>query len=272
MNQYRNISVPLYYFDVLVKYNHIINQFVTSRNKQLPASSKNQFTLGLNGIVENETVLKNRKLIADQLGFSNDSYVFASQVHGNEVAIVKEVDRGRGAFDRSSYLPDVDAMITNIPGICLVTQAADCVPILFFDPVNNAIGVAHAGWKGTIVKIAAETVYAMQKEFGSKPNEIKVGIGPSIGPCCYEVGDEVVELVHKSFISVEDIIIENKSYSRSVFNLWEANKRALIETGINPANIEIAEMCTKCDNNIFFSARAGDKGRFGAGILIKDKV
>jgi len=208
-------------------------------------------------------------LLADQLGFSNASYVFAVQVHGNSVAVVKQEDRGKGAFDRSSYLGDIDAMVTNLPGICLVTQAADCVPILFFDPINKVIGAAHAGWKGTISKIPSEVVKTMQSEYGSNPSDLIAGIGPSIGPCCYEVGGEVEYLVMSTFGTTDGLIVTNDEKENAIFDLWETNRRVLVEAGVKPENIELSGLCTRCQNNFFFSARAGDKGRFGAGILLK---
>lgn len=262
-------SIPLYHFDILKPFDNLIGHFITTRNQSLPPSISNYFTIGLNGVIENEIVLNYRKRLAEQLGFSAGSYVFASQVHGNLVAIVNEEDKGKGAFDRSSYLCDVDAMVTNQKGICLVTQAADCVPILFFDPVRNVIGAAHAGWKGTVAKIPAEVVKTMIAEFGSNPEDLVVGIGPSIGSCCYEVGDEVVAMVNNVFGSENGLILDNEKFSKPVFDLWEANRRTLVEVGVKIENIEIAGMCSKCNNHLFFSARAGDLGRFGAGIILK---
>lgn len=261
--------IPLYHFDNLKQFDNQIVHFVTTRNESVPTSSKNYFTIGLNGAIDNRIVLNNRKLLAAQVGIANDSYVFAVQVHGNRVAVVNDEDRGKGAFERSEYLSDIDAMVTNRKDICIVTQAADCVPILFFDPVKKVIGAAHAGWKGTVAKIPAEVVKALVTEYGSNPKDIVVGIGPSIGSCCYEVGDEVVALVRNSFDTTEGLILANKKFIKPVFDLWQANYRTLIEAGIEPENIEIANMCTKCNNDIFFSARFGDKGRFGAGIMIK---
>lgn len=261
--------IPLYQFDILKRYENQIVHFVTTRNQLLPHSSKNYFTIGLNGIVENEVVINNRKQIANQLKFPPESYVFAVQVHGNKVAVVEDQDRGKGAFDRSSYLCDVDAMITNRKDICIVTQAADCVPILFFDPVKKVIGAAHAGWKGTVAKIPAEMVKTFVERFESNPADLIVGIGPSIGSCCYEVGEEVVELVNNSFDQTRSLIFRNEKFTKPVFDLWEANRRTLIESGVKSENIELAGICTKCNNDVFFSARAGDKGRFGAGIMLK---
>lgn len=261
--------IPFAQFELLKPFEDNILHFVTTRNDSLPPSNQNYFTIGLNGVVENDIVLNNRKSLAKQMGLQPNSYVFASQVHDNKVAVVKDEDRGKGAFERSNYLCDIDAMVTNRKGICLVTQAADCVPILFYDPIKNAIGVAHAGWKGTVTKIPTEVVTSMVAEFGSNPSNIIVGIGPSIGACCYEVGHEVVEMVEKVFPSATDLIIDNPKFSKPVFDLWKANKHSLIEAGIKPENIEIASFCTKCHNNFFFSARAGDKGRFGGFIMLR---
>lgn len=261
--------IPLYHFDILKPFDSSIEHFVTTRNKTHSQSSCNYFTIGLNGAIGNDIVLDNRKQIAEQLSIPPDSFVFASQVHGNGVFIVHDDDRGKGAFDRSTYLCDVDAMVTNRKGICLVTQAADCVPILFYDPITNAIGAAHAGWKGTVAKIPAEVVKSMIDEFGANPNDLLVGIGPSIGSCCYEVGEEVVSMVNETFGSIDGLILKNEKFIKPVFDLWEANRRTLVEVGVKSEKIEIAGICTKCNNHLFFSARAGDLGRFGAGIMIK---
>lgn len=261
-------SIPFAQFELLKPFEDSIVHFVTTRNETLPPSSQNYFTIGLNGVVENDIVLNNRKFLAEQMGFQPNSYVFASQIHDKKVAIVHDDDKGKGAFERTSYLCDIDAMVTNRKGICLVTQAADCVPILFYDPVRKAIGVAHAGWKGTVAKIPAEVVKTMVAEFGSNSKDILVGIGPSIGSCCYEVGNEVVELVKESFGNAEELILNNDKFFKPVFDLWKANKNSLIDAGVSEKNIEIASLCTKCHNNFFFSARAGDKGRFGGFIML----
>ncbi len=261
--------IPYAQFEGLNAFQNKILHFVTTRNSELPPSTENNFTIGLNGTIENEIVLGNRKQLAEQFGFSPDSYVFASQVHGNRIAIVRDEDRGKGAFERSAYLIDVDAMITNKKGICIVTQAADCVPILFFDPVKKVIGAAHAGWKGTVAKIPAEMVKAFIKEFGSKPTDLIVGIGPSIGPCCYEVGGEVVQMVFSTFGTTNGLILTDEENNKQIFNLWETNRRVLFEAGVKVENIELAGLCTKCQNSFFFSARAGDHGRFGAGIMLR---
>lgn len=257
-------QVPYYQFKNLNQFSSRITHFISTRN----FNGSNQFTIGLNGAVENSEVLKNRKQLARQLSIPPDAYVFASQVHGKGVAIVSSADRGKGAFDRASYLPGVDAMVTNQPEICIVAQAADCVPILFYDPVKNVVASAHAGWKGTVAKISGEVIKAFKKCYSSKPEDIIVGIGPSIGPCCYEVGCEVVNQVKETFGNIDGIILQSTKSAKPAFDLWETNYRILIEGGVKPQNIEVAKICTKCNNSEFFSARAGDQGRFGGFIML----
>ena len=164
----------------------------------------------------------------------------------------------------------IDAMITKTPGICLMILQADCTPILFYDKNKRVIGAAHAGWKGTVSKIAKNTINAMTESYNSNPKDIIVGVGPSIGPCCYEVKSDVVRKVKDGLGSSEEIIIDRNG--KYYLDLWKANRMQLLNSGIAEENIEVAKICTKCNQNIFFSARASKSttGRFGAGIMIRD--
>ena len=176
--------------------------------------------------------------------------------------------RGNGTFDYEQSIKATDAMITNIPDICLIILVADCVPILFFDTKKKVIGAAHAGWRGTVKSIAQNTVKAFQKHFNSSLKDIIVGIGPSIGPCCYEVGEEVIKEIKNGFPDKVTKVLNNKGY----FNLWEANKLQLTDIGIDEKNIEVAELCTYCHADIFFSRRhqRAETGRFGGGIMLRN--
>jgi len=192
-------------------------------------------------------VIRNRRLLADGLKINPANLISADQVHGNRVKVI---------IGKPLSLRSTDAMVTDIPGICLMVQVADCVPLLFYDRKAQVIGVAHAGWKGTALKIAQKTVQTMHKKFGSRPNDILVGIGPSIGPCCYEVGPEVSRKFGKK--------------GRVYLDLRRENRDQLTRLGIPPRNIQIVDICTKCNSRQFFSARAsnGVIGRFGAGIML----
>jgi YfiH family protein len=170
--------------------------------------------------------------------------------------------RGKGSKDYSSAIDNSDALITQHPDILLMVQVADCVPILLYDPVNKVIAAIHAGWKGTVKLIVEKTIKKMVDEFGSDPKDIIAGIGPSVGPCCYEVGKEVIHDAGnmKEFID-----------KRGRFDLWRANESQLISQGLKRSNIKIASVCTMCNKDIYFSSRAsgGNTGRFGAGIILK---
>lgn len=226
------------------------------------------FNLSLNVGDNPDQVVANRASLAQRLGVELDQMVFANQVHGSEVALITAEQAGSGARALQSAIPNTDAMVTNAPGVMLVTLAADCVPILFFDPVKRAIGVAHAGWKGTVAKIPAQTIRAMQEHFGSVPSDIIVSIGPSIGACCYEVGYDVVVAADKAFGAGNPFVLMDMEHSKPVFDLWKANLKSLTDVGVTPSNVEIARICTKCHADFFFSARNGHNGRFVAGIML----
>jgi YfiH family protein len=164
---------------------------------------------------------------------------------------------------------EADAMVTNMQGVCPVVLTADCVPVLFYDPVGKVAGVAHAGWRGTLKHIVSVTVKAMAVHFGSRPGDILAGIGPSIGPCCYEVREEVLEATEKAYGS-RDGFIRRNSGGRWHFDLWYANRFELVSAGIQPGNIGEMGKCTKCNDHTFFSSRAsgGNTGRSGAGIWL----
>jgi YfiH family protein len=188
-------------------------------------------------------------------------------VHANSVYDVHQVHSSEIAVTERPLLPDethinADAMITKTPGITLMMRFADCVPILFFDPVNRAIGMAHAGWIGTINKIAGKTVQKMIEAFGTVPSNLQAAIGPSIGPDHYAVGAEVVEKVISNFgESSNQIIIHNQG--KTYLDLWKANQLVLAESGV--CNIEAADICTQCNLGDWYSHRGenGNTGRFG---------
>ena len=206
--------------------------------------------------------------MSEVLGFKIESITSAKQVHGNKVAIVTKDMRGKGAKEQGSALESIDAMVTDTPGILLMIQVADCVPLLFYDPIKKVVGAAHAGWRGTVLQIARHTIDTMARKYRSDPADIYVGIGPSIGPCCYEVGHEVVHEVTKNLNNAKKLIKAENGHT--FFDLWEANKQQLIGSGIPSSNIEVAGICTHCNSDTFFSSRAGKgiTGRFAAGIMI----
>lgn len=251
-------DIRLGQYNILNKHKEIITHFVTTRD--------NDFNLSLNNAPDATVVLQNRRELARAVGIDPNDFVFPIQVHGTHIQRINMEHRGYGALSTETAIAHTDGLITNEKGICLMTMAADCVSLLFYDPVNSAIGAAHAGWKGTVQKISGHTVQRMQQEFGTNPQDLIVAIGPSAGPCCYEVGTEVIEQVLENFKDKDMLINHN---GKTIFNLWEANRITLMESGVIDNNIEVSEICTLCHSHSFYSARKGDWGRFSSGILLR---
>ena len=139
-----------------------------------------------------------------------------------------------------------------------------------YDSRMRVIAAVHAGWRGTVGRIAAQTVERMRDEFGCDTRDVIVGIGPSIGPCCFEVGEEVVEAAREGLGNLEGLVETGKQPGKYQLNLWEANRRQLRQVGVEDARIEVAGICTVCHHDHFYSYRGdrGNTGRFGAGIML----
>lgn len=204
---------------------------------------------------ESAVIERNRRAFIDESGFSIDSLVVSRQTHGNRVQVVTGSDRGRGLYPAFDGFPAIDAMVTNDCTVALGTIVADCVPVLVYDSRLHAIGLAHAGWRGTVGGIVAETVRTMADAYGTRPGDIVAGIGPSIGPCCYEVGKEVIDAWRDSAVPhLESAIVESESGYH--FDLWAANRLVLIEAGVPDDQIEVSAVCVRCQHARFFSYRA----------------
>jgi purine-nucleoside/S-methyl-5'-thioadenosine phosphorylase / adenosine deaminase len=216
-------------------------------------------TLNMGGTVGDDLqrVNENRQRGLADLGRDPVTVFDVWQVHGVETVIA-----------RSPHVPgtphqQADAIITDQPGLTLMMRFADCVPVFLHDPVHKIIGIAHAGWLGTVRGIIPATLEAIKTNFGSNPADIIAGIGPSIGPDHYEVGAEVVTQVQKTFgVDASSLLV--KEGEHTFFDLWAANRMQLEAAGIN--HIEISGLCTACHTEDWFSHRAehGQTGRFGA--------
>jgi YfiH family protein len=205
-----------------------------------------------------EAVEANHHLICQSLGFRMEDLASPHQVHGTTVGIVDERDKGQ-------IRPQTDALATVTPGVLLMLRFADCTPIMLYDPKRRAIGLVHAGWRGTVAGVTRAAVEAMVTSLGCRPADIVAGIGPSIGPCCYEVGEDVVHAVRKALPNVRQPLV-SPAGDRWHLDLWMANRHQLMQAGVR--QIEVAEICTACHADEWFSHRAerGKTGRFGAAI------
>lgn len=208
-----------------------------------------------------QAVLKNRQLFFAALGLDLARSTWAEQVHGARVAVIDRAEVGRGALSADSVVPATDALVTNIPGTALAIMTADCVPILIFDPVRGAIGAAHAGWRGTLAKLAVKAIWTLQEVYGTQPSDCQVVIGPAIGPCCFQVGPEVVEKFAKHWAG-DDLTFISRSAQGWYVDLARANSLILQGIGISDKNIFGGSHCTCCRSQQYFSYRR-DQGRTG---------
>ena len=213
-----------------------------------------------------ENVTENYRRMAAALGVRLEDIVLSAQTHTVNLRTVTAADRGRGITREIGYT-DVDGLVTNEPGVVLCTHYADCVPLFFVDPVKRVVGMAHAGWRGTVAGIGARMIEKMAAEFGCTPSDILVGIAPSIGPCCFEVDYPVVAEFKKLPLFDSDCYTDDGNGKYHI-NLWEVNRRILVEAGVLPENITVTDLCTVCHPEVLWSHRVthGERGS-AAGFL-----
>lgn len=207
---------------------------------------------------DEEKVRKNYELFGKATGLRTENMVMAKQTHTTNVLRVNESHMGMGIV-RERNFDDIDGLITDCPGVVLVTAYADCVPLYFVDTVHKAIGLSHSGWRGTVNNMAGVTVNKMEKEFGTNPADLVAFVGPSICVNCYEVGADVADEFAKAYKSeVFDGILSIKDEKNMKFrlNLHEANRKNLLNAGLNPDNIMVTDVCTCCNPDILYSHRA----------------
>ncbi len=227
-----------------------------------------------------ENVDKNFEIFGKEAGF--DNLVLSQQTHTTNIRKVSKDDIGKGIYKEFDYF-DIDGLVTNIKGITLTTFYADCVPLYFVDIKNKAIGLSHSGWRGTVNKMAKQTLLEMDKEYGTNPSDVIVSIGPSICVNCYEVSKDVAmefvkvfdeEVVpYKNDVKEQDMnhILYSKEDEKYMLNLWAANYKILIEAGVDESNISIPDICTCCNSEYLFSHRAthGKRGNLGAFLMMR---
>ncbi|WAH35522.1 peptidoglycan editing factor PgeF [Alicyclobacillus dauci] len=219
--------------------------------------------------VSEDSTLESRQVVATELGVSLDCFVFVRQVHGADVAVVDAAHRGLGATKASPNRMAADALVTNDKNVALAILTADCVPILFYDPVRKAIGAAHSGWRGTVSHISKRVVETMQKTYGTQPEDLLVSIGPSIRICCYEVDEVVAGPVHREF--TEKVIFPRFNRAGKFwFSMQSAICSDLLTVGVRDEHIDDTGICTSCRSTHLFSHRReqGNAGRQMAAIAL----
>ena len=285
MKSYTHDDLLAFRFDSLPNGDGPVHHAVFSRLGGVSLAPFDSLNMSLAVADERDRVYANRRRAYGLFGRDTDTVVHAHLVHGATVARVTTAENG-------TWVHHVDGLITDQPGCVLTMSFADCAPILLYDPVHRAIGLGHAGWKGAVADLPGALVRAMQAQFGSDPAALLAAVGPCIGPCCYEVGEIVIDAVRAAFAEPDELLkrpptadgrpptdgrrqplgddhlIAGGGRLSSVggrlhFDLPEANRRNLLNAGVR--HVELAEHCTACRTDLFFSHRAekGRTGRFG---------
>ena len=216
-------------------------------------------------------VRENFKRFANAIDVNVEDLVFTHQTHTINVREVKEEDKGKGIITPLDY-QDVDGLITNVPGLCLTTFYADCVPLFVIDPVHKAIGLSHSGWRGTVAKMGQATLEKMKETYGTEAKDAVVAVGPSICQSCYEVSEEVVVEFQKAFHEKWwDDLFYKKENGKYQLNLWKANEIIFLECGVKKENIAVTDICTNCNPELLWSHRAtkGERGSLAAFMALK---
>lgn len=189
---------------------------------------------------------RGQKKISGFLNIDNSQVIFVKQRHKDVIVKAKMGTLQKG-----------DALVTDERNLCLAVRVADCIPILLYDPRKNVIASIHAGWRGTVKQIAFKTLQFMEDKYGVNPANVVAGIGPSIGPCCFKIKEDVSSL------------FEAKYKTGQTIDLWKANYDQLLEAGADSKNVETSNICTKCNLDKYFSYRAtGEATSFACGIML----
>ena len=217
-------------------------------------------------------VLENFTRMADALGVERDRMVVSYQTHTTNVRRVTREDEGKGVIRERDY-KDVDGLITDVPGITLVTFYADCVPLYLVDQAHHAIGLSHSGWRGTVKRMGQVTMDAMKEAFGTRPEDLTVCIGPSICRDCFEVGEEVAEAFADAFDAGyrDELYSANGKPGKYQLDLWKANEIIFREAGVPKEQIHTTNICTMCNSDYLFSHRrvGEERGNLAAFLSIR---
>ena len=216
-----------------------------------------------------EDVLENYKRFCNSSGFDFDTLVASAQDHNTFVRVCTKNDCGVG-ITRKKDIDSVDALVTDEKGVTLVTYYADCTPLFFVDTEKKAIGLAHAGWRGTVGEIGRKVIETMTENYGTNPSDLICAIGPAISKCCYEVDNACADNFYA--LNLDDArFVFPKEDGKFMIDLLECNRQILVRAGVKEENIVMSDLCTKCNSELLWSHRAtnGKRGTMSAMMTLK---
>ena len=262
-------SLPLLHYPLLEE-TGIVEHCFTTRLGGVSEGVCTSLNLSFSRGDDPAAVMENYRRVAEAFGKTVEDFVCTDQTHTTTVLRVGKEECGYGVTKERPYT-DVDGLITNEPGVILSTFYADCVPLYFVDPVNNAIGLSHSGWRGTVGRMGQKTLEAMKEAFGTNPKDVYAAIGPSICQDCYEISEDVAEHFYEEFKGHGDEILINKGNGKYQLDLWKTNEIVMLEAGILPEHLAVTNVCTCCNAEILFSHRAsqGKRGNLAAFLMLK---
>jgi polyphenol oxidase len=248
-----------------------VEALVSTRRGGVSSPPYESLNLGLRVGDDPEKVVENRRLLFRQFGISLERSVWCKQIHADGVVVVGAEDAGRGSTEEESIVEDADALVTDTPGLSLCVTVADCVPVVVSDPERGVVGLAHAGWGGTVSRIASRTVEVMGERFGCDPAAVLAAIGPSIGPAGYEVGEDVIERARAGYGERASEILEPAPDGKAFFDLWTANRIDLEDAGVSGERIEVSAIAVDEHLDEFYSHRheGGQTGRFVTAVTLR---
>lgn len=249
-----------------------ISHFVTTRHGGVSTGTFGTLNLGEYSGDDPACVRENRRLLAEAMGLSPENLAIPYQVHGAEIRLLASSFLTKSVSDRRAFLQGVDAVVTDVPGICVAVTTADCVPVLLYAPDRKVVAAIHAGWRGTVQHIAAKTVCRLVEQYGCNPVIMQAAIGPSIGWEAFEVGEEVVAAFREAGADLSRIMKRRPETGKPHLDLGEANRMQLVAAGLPADRIELSDMCTYTHQADFFSARrlGIQSGRIVTGIFINE--
>ncbi len=262
-------TVPYLTFDFLKEISFINHAFST----RLGGVSEGEFTsmnTAFNRGDDPDRVTENYRRLCQSAGFDFNSLVASAQDHHTYVRAVTAADRGVGIY-KPRDLDSVDALITDESGVTLVTYYADCTPLFFVDVKRRAIGLAHAGWRGTVGRIGEKVIEKMTALYGTDPKDIVAAVGPAVSVCCYEVDEPCAA----QFLALEGLdsgkFVFPKEGGKYMVDLLETNRQILVAAGVPESSITLSDLCTNCNSDLLWSHRAtnGHRGTMSAFLALK---
>ena len=230
-----------------------VEAFVTARGGGTSVGAYESLNLSFAVGDDPGAVLENRRRVARAMGADLGDFVFSRQVHGAGVRVVTSADRSAGAFALDESVPEADALVTRDPSVVLAILAADCVPVVLYDPVAHVLACVHSGWRGTVARVSEAAVAAMGA-LGASPENVIAGIGPAIGAERYQVGAEVASAVEGAFGGEAGTVMRPDGTGRWLLDLPAANRLVLRDAGLPDGNVHVTPYVT--GDGRFFSDRA----------------